>query len=239
MAAQEKTFAEQMTEVYKALGPDYEADPGEDLATTFAKAEQAQAEVFYSTSRGLRLIRQGQNTGTNAVGQTLDLTPPGGRVIYDFSPNGSLTVHEGQDVLPDGSRGEEQDAITWLTNHPRFNRRFFWQGHEPGMPQPTERVYMELVRAGVIGRDIDGLLELRKREEDTHGRPMLLAAVDNAIMALQSVAEPEPEPDELPPDFDRADALRYLRECEVAVPAEATDSQIYDLVVLTAESQKG
>lgn len=238
MAVQEKTLAEQMQDVYAALGADYQPDAGEALAETFEKGAKTGAEIFYSTSRGLRLIRQGRLTGVNAVGQEVDLTANGGRCVYEFAPNGSITVLPGQDMLATGPRGEVEDALAWLTRHPRFNRRFFQQGHEPGMPQPTEQVYMEMVRAGVVGRDVDGLLELRKREEDTHSRTILLQAVDNAIMALQSVAVPEPEPD-LPADFDRADALRYLRECEVAVPAEATDLQIYDLVVVTAESQKG
>jgi hypothetical protein len=196
------------------------------LQHQFDVAEKAGKEVFYSAKhRGLQLQRQRTIRAQNALGNDYVAQEP---VIYRFAPNGMITVEPGQDVLPDGPGGAEQDAIAWLTSHPRYGHRFVWKGHEPGRPLPSDEDFLGMVNVATANRDFNALDELEEQEQRTHQRSMLLAAVVSARKALESVKPGPPthgEP-ELPEGYDRAEAVAYLQARDIAVPDGTTDQQI-------------
>lgn len=123
-------------------------------------------------------------------------------VYYQFKPgpagDGVLDVYEGQDVLPDGydaASGEvvEQDAISWLRNHPDLNLTdvggFHEEGREPGRPLPTDADFLADVMLAVNALDADALEQLLEQEEATHKRPLLLGTARKALDGVRAVAE--------------------------------------------------
>jgi hypothetical protein len=195
-------------------------------------------ETFYSVHRGLQLLRQKTVATESAVtGHKIVHVEP---VTYRFAPLGVLHVKHGQDMLPDGPGGEMQDAVAWLTSHPRLNRRFQWQGHEAGRPLPLEGDFLAAVTQATAHGDVTTLMRLRREEEETHARALLLSAVNNALEALRSAPQATPEEDEepMPPDWDRKVALEYLADRDVTIADDATDAQILAIVRQTAADEE-
>jgi hypothetical protein len=186
-------------------------------------------EVFYSVHRELQLLRQHTvSTENPATGNKIVHVPP---IVYRFAPHGVLHVKHGQDVHPDGPGGEMQDAVAWLTSHPRLNKRFQWQGHEAGRPLPLEGDYMAAVTTATAHGDLAKLRELEEQEESTHQRTLLLSSVRHAITALESQPGREVnEEDPLPDDWDREHALAWLETKDITVAENATDHQVLAIV---------
>lgn len=187
------------------------------------------SETFYSKHRELQLVRQRTIKVENTVGHTVVVQDP---VVYRFGPNGVLVVEPGQDELPDGPGGATQDVVAWLSTHPRLNRRFQWQGHEPGQALPLDGDYLKAVTRATAHGDVKALRMLKAEEEGSHARPLLLSAVNNALEALEAnpLVETPPDEDPLPEDYDRVETLEWLATNDIVVASDATDQQLVAMV---------
>lgn len=143
---------------------------------------------FYSRGRLEKLVRRPQVDIPTAMGTLLRQQES---VSYSFAPNGHLEVHEGQDVLPDGPldpetmQPTEQDAVAWLTAHPLLNTRFWHDGHEPDRPLPIERDFLADCTQAVADLTLEPVQVLLAQELETHNRPLLVQAAEDAIAQIQ------------------------------------------------------
>lgn len=161
--------------------------------------------TFASGSSLLRLVRRQHVRHPNAVGDMITVQEP---VRYDFR-DGLLTVEEGQDVLPDGPGGREQDVVAWLRSHPALGRRF----HELGVQAPPEHEFLLAVNEATARLDEHLLRQLMDEEREAYGRGHLLELAERALETVQATLmdasaqepelpvleqEPQPEPEPKP-----------------------------------------
>lgn len=190
---------------------------------------------FYAKSLNYRAIRQPQTHIQGATGQRQEVLKP---VRYEFSPDGTLTVRVGNDVLPDGEydpdagAGTPLDAVGWLRRHHDLNVYFWEEGREPGRPQPTETEFLKSANEAFQGENVERLVELLVQERNTHGREVLIGAVENQISLLGAevpagevnVQAPEPRPPtEADVKAEEAAALAgEARKGEGGIPLESS-----------------
>lgn len=134
--------------------------------------------VYEFRSKGMdyRLVRRSKVVTPNGFGHLQTTQTP---VRYEFK-DGLLRVTEGQDVLPDGPNGAEQDALGFLRSHPRLNVRFW----EVGVRMPPESEFYEAAAAAGIQYDEQRLRELIDDERNSYGRQHL---IDFAERTLETV----------------------------------------------------
>lgn len=152
--------------------------------------------VFYAKGTNVQLVREPHVQGFSATGQQFTVQRA---LRYSFAPDGFLRVIPGEDVRQDGPVDPESleqtriDAVTWLRNHPSLNELFWEEGAEPGKPQPPDREFIKLVQRALVANDRDAIVALKVQEDETHKRPNLLLACDDALDALSGpVALDEP-----------------------------------------------
>lgn len=154
---------------------------------------------FYSRGRNFRVIRSHKNRVVTATGSQMDTNPDA--LTYEFGPHGRLTVHEGQDLRPDGAWDPEtgertmQDAATFLRSRPGFNRDFFEEGAELDRPLPTEKDFSAEVTAATLQLDIPALEGLLEQERATHNREALVDQAESALEQVRSALEAATDPD--------------------------------------------
>jgi hypothetical protein len=186
--------------------------------------------VYYSRASRFKMIRRHQNETYNAFGNAINQIPA---LNYDFM-DGLLVIEVGQDVLADGPRGEEQDAISWLEAHPAFNIDFWRDGEEPGRLLPTDREVHAEITDALIERDEVKLIALLERERQSHNRKPLTDAARDAIDRLRALQGSEPAAGETPTTggepvaqgFNRGEAIQTLQALGVDVRPEVTNEQL-------------
>ena len=147
-------------------------------------AVETRTHEFYSRGRHERLVRQPLLNIETALGRKVLQQS---RVDYDFAPDGRLTVREGQDMLPDGpidpDTGEPtmQDALAWLTAHPRLNDRFWHDGYEPGRLLPTESDFLAICTEGVADLLAEPVEVALQHERATHNRKLLVQTAEQSL----------------------------------------------------------
>lgn len=142
----------------------------------------AKTYTFRSRGENHRLVRVQRQMGENAATGRQFVVQEG--LTYSFAPNGLLEVRAGQDVLPDGPHGEEQDALTWLRAHAQNGEYFTEDGNEPGRPRPTEEEMNTAIIGAVVNMDSPALEQLEANERQTHARPVVLQAISDAQDAV-------------------------------------------------------
>lgn len=190
-------------------------------------AEEQEIE-FVSRGTHLRLIRVDAVTGVSPQGAVYEVAPA---VNIDFEPFGYVKLRVGDQMVQDGPvRMEDghmvlddrrqpvreyQDAVTWLVNHREFGVQFHVKGLAPGTPLPLEREFIDAVMDGTFALDQAFLARLREQEMRSHKRPVLLAAVENALVRVAMERErlgdeaPAEDPErELPSANSPADLLK-------------------------------
>lgn len=212
----------------------------EDTQTIAETIEQFEDDptmvVFYSRVARLRLIRQNRTEVPIPTGGWVQGLPS---VKYEFMA-GSLAVKQGQDVLPDGPGGAEQDAVAWLMAHPALNVEFWRDGEEPGRLQPTDREVHAEITDALIERDEVKLIAIIERERETHKRKALIDAAKDAIERLRALQGAQQEDAETPTaavepaeaPFDRDDAIRRLQGIGIEVKPEVTDEQLQSALLV-------
>lgn len=151
------------------------------------KAPAGAKKVTFRTKHAkLRLIRKSIREIRNHHGELISREEG---VKYEFQ-NGVLDVYEGQDVMADAYDAEaraivEQDAVSWLRNHPNLDSRrtggFHEEGREPGRPLPTDQDVLEEITTAAMLLDADVLEAVIDREQATHKRPVLIQAATSAL----------------------------------------------------------
>jgi hypothetical protein len=186
--------------------------------------------VYYSRASRFKMIRRHQTETYNAYGSAINQVPA---LNYEFM-DGLLVVEVGQDMLPDGPRGEEQDAIAWLEAHSAYNIDFWRDGQEPGRLLPTDREVHAEITDALIERDEVKLIALLERERQSHNRKPLTDAARDAIERLRALQGADPAAEETPTGggeptvevFDRVKAIQTLQGLGVEVRPEVTDEQL-------------
>lgn len=146
-----------------------------------ATATQKEVATYYAKGRNTRLVRRPEVIITTPTGQQLKQQDP---LRYEFEPDGWLTVEEGQDLLPTGPRGEDEDAITWLERHRLFNIKFWREGQEPDRPQPVEEDVLQWINESAVALDDEHIAKLLQQERDTHDRPVVVKSAERAIATV-------------------------------------------------------
>jgi hypothetical protein len=158
--------------------------------------------TFEAVGSHYQAIRDPGIVSVSTTGQVWDAKAP---TILNFAPNGVLTLHIGQDPLPDGPAvvedgrmkydemnrpvREVQDAIRYLLNHPDFGVRFWVQGLRPGTPLPLEHDFVQAVMDATFALNSVTLTRLREQELRTHGRATLMSVVDSALVRVSGQRE--------------------------------------------------
>lgn len=163
-----------------------------------AAVTEIETHRFYARGRRTVLIRQPQVDVETAVGRKMRVQDP---VRYNFAPDGQLTVRAGQDVLADGPPDPEtgeptsQDAVAWLTRgallpdgthgpHPQLNVLFWYEGHEPDRPLPTEDDFFAELGDAQVALEVAPIEVLLAQERGTHNRPVLVKAAERALATV-------------------------------------------------------
>jgi hypothetical protein len=202
-------------------------------------AEHAHEEgvaVYYSRSMNLTLVRRPKDETLNALRQLQVVQQP---VRYNFAPAGTIVVHEGQDMLPDGPGGELQDAIAWLDSHVNFNLLFYRDGHEPDRALPIERDFLSQVNTALVSRDVSTIQRLLAAEQSTHRRQVLL---DSAISALTALRDAGEDIGDAPAaagitgleGVERAGLVERAMKVGLEVPADTSDEQLRAALLVLA-----
>jgi hypothetical protein len=184
--------------------------------------------TFESRGTHYRVIRDPGIVSVSPQGAVWQATEP---VYLDFEPNGVLTLHVGEQPIPDGPAvieggsmkfdhmnrpvRETQDAIRYLLNHRDFGVQFWVQGLKPGTPLPLEQDFVKAVMDATFAVNTKTLHRLRDQELRTHGRPTLMSVVDNALVnatmqreSMGDDAPPEAEDEPIPEGNSPMDLLR-------------------------------
>lgn len=178
-----------------------------------AVAEAVDTVMFIARGRNYRAVRQARVVMPHPV--------TGGHVVqndgvtYDFSPNGTLEVEPGQDVLPTGPRGALEDAVTWLSRHADLNIYFWRDGYEPEKPLPTEEVLLERITDAAMGGQPHVLRGILDRELGTYRRPIVTNVAETALRRLLRPLGGEMPDEELEERLER-EALEAGWEAELA-----------------------
>lgn len=99
------------------------------------------------------------------------------RYMLRFEHN-FLRLEEGQDVLPTGPEGEEEDAVAFLERQPAFGTWFRRQ--DDPVPEPTAEELSEITRLAASGNE-EGLRAALLKEEEGHDREPVKAAIRSAL----------------------------------------------------------
>lgn len=122
--------------------------------------------TFVAKSGGFRLVRKPASRGVDPnTGQPIATRG----ISYQFNDDGFLTISN-----------DDTDGLEWLRAHDKYGSVFVDQGDADGVMRPTiSEVVGEIVRAASANRRTQ--LELiRRREETTHNRAVVLEALDEA-----------------------------------------------------------
>ena len=143
---------------------------------------------FVSEYRQGRYVRKPYGQQVFPNGNVVDTEK---EVVYEFQ-NGALELRVGQDILNDGwnpQTGEfdlPQDAIAWLRSHPDFGNKVYEVA--PDAPDPAP-LFVEVGKLEAAG-DLDGLIEMGNRENESWGREPVLDAIRGAVERLTVVEKP-------------------------------------------------
>jgi DNA-binding transcriptional MerR regulator len=163
---------------------------------------------FYSRSRHLRLIRKPMVTEQLAGGGQRVIQEG---IVYDFAPDGFITVQGGADVREDvkgwlapGSEFLlERDVVEALRAHRLYNSLFYEEGNEPDLPLPRETDYLKAINRATLAVAPDVIKELIEQEENTHQRPVLLEVARDALIEAEAAFDVLIARDELPDEVVR------------------------------------
>lgn len=189
--------------VFNGGGP--VATAGAETTETVEEAVEVEPQTVTFESKGthLRLIRVDAIVGMTPQGQAYNAAEP---TYVDFEPRGVVTFAVGDQTLPDGpvlyEGGRmvldpltkqpvraEQDAITWLLQHREFGVQFWVKGLQPGTPLPLEGEFTAAVFDAMMRLELRSLERMRDAELRTHGRPVLMAVVENALSRVAAARE--------------------------------------------------
>jgi hypothetical protein len=179
---------------------------GETIASTtpsvsaeraFAESQAEQAgrverATFYAKGDNYRIVRV---PAVDQVTQYGSVVVAKHELVYDFSPDGRLTLRAGVDVLPDGPYDERidgfesQDALTFLRRHVDKDLMFWEEGKEPGRPVPSDDVFIGLVTDAAITLNRRPILALLEQEEATHKRDNLIRQAKQALAKIEGTRE--------------------------------------------------
>lgn len=157
--------------------------------------------TFNSRGDEERLVRRPKVVEETTLGRQITRQEA---LRYEFAPQGTLTVEEGQDVLLDGPldpvtrEPTAQDALSWLRGHDLFNVRFWEEGNEPDRPRPLEDDFLEEVTAAVAGLQVAPIQVLLDAERATHNRPLLVRAAERSIAQIEATLASIPDADAEP-----------------------------------------
>lgn len=152
------------------------------------QARAAEKATFYSKGDNYRAVRVPAVDQVTAYGSVVVAKH---ELVYDFSPDGRITLRAGDDVLPDGPFDEEtggfesQDAITFLRRHPDRNSLFWEEGKEPGRPVPSDDVFIGLVTDAAITLNRKPIAALLDQERVTHKRDNLIRQAEAALAKIE------------------------------------------------------
>lgn len=151
-------------------------------------ATQTQPVTFIAASKNLRIVHTPETFDLNHAG-TRVATYPG--IAIQFEDN-KATISEGPDgkALVNGKpigNITAVELIEWLRSRPNINRPqhgFYEIGAAPDEQRPTIAEQMRAIGRAEASGDLPALVALLEGEQDTHGRPDVLNAVQGAIDAL-------------------------------------------------------
>lgn len=103
--------------------------------------------------------------------------------------NNQLEVKVGQDVLPTGPDGEQEDVVAFLERHPRFGIMF----HRVDDQAPPADSAHDLIQGLLLDGDLDGLGALAETEMANWARPEVQHALVKGLQRLHDRAEGDPE----------------------------------------------
>jgi hypothetical protein len=132
----------------------------------------------------LRVVRKSAQQQVLPDGGIAQIAP---EVVYEFQ-EGWLSVVPGRDVIADGPWDDkiggpsEQDALSYLRNHPDFGHRFL--EILPAAPEPSD-VLVDIGTALATG-DVEKLTEIGNEEAATWKRQVVLDKVNDALDQLET-----------------------------------------------------